>query len=71
MMAVEARQLNGFVSQAVSEFAFGARVCDPQRRDLPGDVLRLTEPRSANWDTAVSRVNHWVYLDTALEAKCW
>jgi len=24
----------------------GARVCDPQRLDLQGDVLRLTEPRS-------------------------
>ena len=37
---------------AMSQFAFGARVSDPQQRDLPGDVLRLTEPRSANWDTA-------------------
>ncbi|HEX5220090.1 MAG TPA: hypothetical protein VFZ59_11030 [Verrucomicrobiae bacterium] len=25
---------------------YGARVCDPQRLDLRGSVLRLTEPRS-------------------------
>ena len=37
---------------AVSSFAFGARVCDPQQRDLQDDVLRLTEPRSVNEGTA-------------------
>ena len=33
---------------AMSQFAFGARVYDPQQLDLQGDMLRLTEPRSAN-----------------------
>ena len=27
-------------------FRYGARVCDPQRVDLQGDMMRLTEPRS-------------------------
>jgi len=30
----------------LTESRSGARVCDPQRLDLQGDVLRLTEPRS-------------------------
>ena len=29
-----------------SALGYGARVCDPQRTGLHGDVLRLTEPRS-------------------------
>jgi hypothetical protein len=36
----------------VSRFVFGARVCDPQRLGLHGDVLRLIEPRSRIQDTA-------------------
>ena len=32
----------------VSVFKTGARVYDPQPLDLPGNLLRLTEPRSEN-----------------------
>ena len=47
-----ARERKRIRESEMPQYAFGARVCDPQQRDLPGDVLRLTEPRSANLDTA-------------------
>ena len=37
-------------------FRCGARVCDPQRLDLQGDVLRLTEPRSTFAEVSVAVV---------------
>ena len=36
----------------MSQFAFGARVCDLQQRDSQGDVPGLAESRSENQDTA-------------------
>ena len=38
--------VNANARSALSWLTFGARVCDPQQRDLQGDLLRLTEPRS-------------------------
>jgi hypothetical protein len=46
MLATTLPHVNCAEVLVVSEFAFGARVCDPQQFGVQPGALRLTEPRS-------------------------